>query len=384
MFWKWHRWKKDETITAAKTDEFELPESGLVAALMVTMNWKNSGTHNNLKPYPHDNITKIEVLGDGTEQIKEYSGNQCQAHFVADHGFMPEGKLSSYGARDQSEEFMIYFGTHLFKNGKFDPDREHLFDLEQFKDVKLEVTNDATSTNFDTSDLTMDLDILTLQEAPAVPAKYMKTYEFKNFTPEKDAWNKVITLPTRDKIRRIMAVMVRDRASVTDGHTCKLYELIKEYKLMYKEGSIVVLEEELTSDHRTHRPTQLQRCRTHGECGDTLGRYLDTMLGRQYSTVVSPAYQTAPSAACGLCLDNHNYRLREIIYTTSGAEQYNWMAEGIMFLDSLILDDYTIFGEAEWYDPEKRKPGQIEFTGTKDDGSIGIVLDVPKENLPKA
>lgn len=371
-------------MTEGKTGEFELPESGLVAAINLEFFLQNADNwYTTVKSYPHDYLSKIEVLGDGTEQVKEMTGSQALAHYVADHGFMPPCELNAGCLALQMEEIPIYFGTHLFKDGMFNPDREHIFDLAQFKDTKIEITNTLTSALTGSLGLRVDINILTLQEAPSVPKSYMKTYEYKNFTPTQDAWNKVITLPTRDKIRRIMVVMERTQAAASGAYDCDIEELISDYKLTYKEGSVVVFDEKLGDDYRLHRAAQMQGCTTYAKVDARTDAIIDTMLGRVTSLVVTPTPQASPGATPGVALEYEDNRMRHVFYAT-GATYAEMVAIGHMFLDSLIIDDYSMFGEEGWYDPAIRAPGQIEFTGTKDDGAIGIVLDVPKDNLPVA
>ena len=384
VYWKWHRWKKQERLTPGKTAEFELPETGLLAAInMEFMQYNVSSWYTNSKKYLHDYISKLEVLGDGTEQVKEVSGPQALAHYVADHGFPPPSELNSGSSSLQWENIPLYFGTHLFENGKWNPDRTRLFDLAQFKDTKLEVTNTLTTALCNDAGPRLDIDLLTLEEAPSVPKSYMKTYEYKNFTPTQDAWNKVVTLPTRDKIRRIMVVMERVHTTPASAYDCDIEELIKEYKLMYKEGSIVVYDEDLRDDMQLHRAAQMQGCTTYAKVDARSATRIDSMLGRCTSMVITHSPQADPGAVTSIATDYEDNRMKLVRYAS--ADAYGEMvAKGYLYLDSLIIDDYTMFGEEGWYDPAERAPGQIEFTGTKDDGAIGIVLDVPKDNLPPA
>lgn len=384
MYWKWHRWEKQKTLTEGKTAEFDLPETGLLAAINLEFMLVNcSSWYTNSKKYTHDYISKLEVLGDGTEQVKEMSGNQALAHYVADHGFPPPSELNSGSSAYQWENIPLYFGTHLFKDGKWNPDRERLFDLAQFKDTKIEITNTLTEALTGADGLRVDINLLTLEEAPAVPKSYMKTYEYKNFTPTQEAWNRVITLPTRDKIRRIMVVMERNHTTPESAFDCDVEELIQQYKFTFKEGSIVVFDEDLRDDMQLHRAAQMQACTTYAKVDARTGTRIDSMLGRLTAMTVTHSPQGDPGAVSSIATDFEDNRMKLVRYAS--ADAYGEMiAKGYLYLDSLIIEDYTMFGEENWYDPAVRAPGQIEFTGTSYDGAIGIVLDVPKDNLPPA
>lgn len=382
MYWKWNRWKKDEAITAAKTDEFELPESGLVAAFMIRMKWKTaSAMYQQKKPFIHDHITKIEVLGDGTDQIKELTGCECLSHYAMDHGQVAPCRLSSDNSHYTGEEFPIYFGTHLLKNGRFDPDREHLFDLAQYKDVMLEITNDTTSAYYDTAELEMDLNILTLQEAPGTPPTYLKTYEYKHWTPDKDGQYKMVDLPTKDKIRRIMTVQTRDRVSATTDFTTEFHNLIRQYKYTFNEGGIVVYEDDMSIQHWLHRMALQQKIETYAHVGiGGTNYYADSQLAKPVGFANSSALW-GTSGGVPVTMTNREERLLDVVESPAGTPLIMLRCVGYGYLDSYVIDDYTPLGEANWYDPAARSPGQIEFYHKKDDGSIGLVLDVPKPNL---
>jgi len=360
---------KDLSLTAAKTDSFDIPESGIIDAIVPLIATKNSSAnHNEMDPYQFHHLTAIELIANGKTPLFSLTGDQLLARYYQDHGRLPAMKLDTYGSAYQYLRYPMYFGRHMR-----DPD--YALDASKFSDLKLKVTNDATSTNFDTTDLKVDVDIIYHEEQPAIPTKYMLPYEYESYTPETDTASKRIELPDRKTMRKIWVTMDRDRADATSKYTCHPYQLINKLKYLYKSRVLTLFDE--TFNRMSY--FNIQDLENPGFVGArsnfySADYYFDAMFAYPYIILFTVCTQDAVSTYL-VNYDHRNERLQKPRGITGSNVQVSALVYGWGILDSFIVQDMTKLGEPNYIDPVKVKPAQLEFESTANDGEIQICVE---------
>jgi len=142
-----------------------------------------------------DFISKIEIIGDGSEVIKSFTGKQCQALTYLDQGILPPDMLRMYAANQQRAYFVINFGRFL-------KDEDYGLVLQKFNNVELKITNDATAAEF----TSLAVDIMGYYLRDSSPAQFkgtMYTELWRDYVPVA-AEIKYLEIPTNWLVRRIL------------------------------------------------------------------------------------------------------------------------------------------------------------------------------------
>ena len=360
---------KDLTLTAAKTDSFDIPESGIIDAIVPLIATTNSSAnHNEMDPFQFHHLTAIELIANGKTPLFSLTGDQLLARYFHDHGRLPAGRLDTYGSAIQYQKYPMYFGRHM-------KDPDYALDASKFSDLKLKITNDATTTNFSTSALYIDVDLIYHEDQPAIPTKYMLPYEYESYTPDSDTASKRIELPDRKPMRKIWVTMDRDRSAATSKYTCHPYELINKLKYLYKSRVLTLFDEQY--NRRSYFNYQdidrpgFAAVRSNFYSADY---YLDQLFAYPLSTSITVQTQDANSTDL-VDFDHRSERLAKPRGITGSNVQVSALVYGWGILDSFIVQDMTELGEPNYIDPVKVKPAQLEFESTKDDGEIQICVE---------
>jgi len=197
MYWQREYVREGATMTVAQTFILDLPEHGLLGALMlrlegaeVTGFGQAGGAWRLL-----DEISKIEIIGNGATVIKSLTGKELQALAAFDQGVIPPGKWRNYATNTQFEYMLINFGRWLF-------DLEIGLDLSRFSNVQLKITNTADGTT-DFSALSVSVMGYYLRDAPPRQfGGYLRTEEWQAWTTVQNE-TKYLILPTEHVIRRV-------------------------------------------------------------------------------------------------------------------------------------------------------------------------------------
>jgi hypothetical protein len=360
---------KDQSLTAAKTDSFDIPESGIIDAIIPIVATKNSNAnHQAVDPFQFHHLSAIELIANGKTPLFSLTGDQLLARYFHDHGRLPAGKLDMYGSAYQYQKYPMYFGAH-------EKDPDYGLNAAKFSDLKLKITNKATSTNFDTTDLKVDVDIVYHEDRAGPPAKYMLPYEYESYTPETDTATKRIELPDRQLMRKVWTTLDRDRADATSKYTCHPYELAAKLKLLLRNRVLTVFDE----TYARHSYFNIQDVERPGWAHVrgafySADYYLDQLFA--YPLTTSLTVQTQDTSTTDLVVFSHlSERLAKPRGLTGSGVQVSAAIYGWGILDSFLVADYTKLGEPNYLDPAKVKPAQLEFESSKDDGEIQVCVE---------
>jgi len=221
-----------------QTWELDLPKDGQLGSLLLQMS--SSPDSNALLILPKwrliDYITKIEVMGDGSEVIKSLDGVEAIAAAFYDDGRVPVGLWRTYATTPQRQWVPIHFGRRFL-------DEIYGLDLSRFKQVTLKITNAAADAQWQT-DVTVSVFGYFLREAAAPFAGYFREELWKSWLPVADAieYN---DLPVGLPIRRLLleARPARDTADSKNNST--MIDLMLEIDFTFRSGQVRVYHDSL-------------------------------------------------------------------------------------------------------------------------------------------
>lgn len=238
MFWQRATLRDAVSMAFGQTWELDLPKDGQLGSLLLQMS--SSPDSNALLILPKwrliDYITKIEVMGDGSEVIKSLDGVEAIAAAFYDDGRVPVGLWRTYATTPQRQWVPIHFGRRFL-------DEIYGLDLSRFKQVTLKITNAAADAQWQT-DVTVSVFGYFLREAAAPFAGYFREELWKSWLPVADAieYN---DLPVGLPIRRLLleARPARDTADSKNNST--MIDLMLEIDFTFRSGQVRVYHDSL-------------------------------------------------------------------------------------------------------------------------------------------
>ena len=177
-----------------------------------------------------DQIDKIEIIANGSETIKSFTGEVCQALSFFDQGVYVPSRWRNYATNMQAEYFLINFGRYLN-----DPLLQ--LDLGRFDSVELKITNSASSTT-DFSGLGLDIILFLLQDADAIISPgYIRTEEWRKWTTAKDETT-YLELPTKYKLRRLILQAKAAEDDTNKIEKTNMYSLMDDIDLSFDSRKV--------------------------------------------------------------------------------------------------------------------------------------------------
>lgn len=371
MHWSQYRLEKDKKVTHADTTTIDLPESGLLSAIIVQLEGYSA---NGLNAIPLqrliDHITKIEVTDGGTKTLESLTGiEQRASNFYRLGKVMPE-LFDGYNLKKQWTSFVIPFGRSLF-------DKKYMLDLGAWDDVDLEITNDLT-TSYLADSVVANVDLVMAHDMPAPPS-YIKAYEWKKEVADKDTDWVDVKIPTADPIRRLMFMTQPHLHATTGAPTSDPYSDSFIFELSYKEYSEQVY---------YHRPRDLYRMNEmifgpvetnlRAQMSTTL--YFDTQIAYLESLLHTHIGDSTLSNTAIVQFHDDYDRFQRCRVATAVGEESQVTAKGIGYLHSWCIpydleDDPTMF-----LNPAKgaKGPVHVKWYAHTDDHDFRTVLEVNK------
>ena len=378
-YWKENRYYKDNQMANAATESLELPEKGLLSAIRLQMYATNAGAiHAANKARIIDRITKIEVTNGADKTMFSMRGQQVKALNFYDMGKVPYEKAILYGAQTQRTDLIIPFGRYW-------KDRDYMIDLSKYDSAYLDITNDAGTTQWATNALKANVNLLTLEEEAAAPAKYIKNYEWRSGKPSAAGQHVYHDLPTTEMIKRVMVQLDPDLETAGNATSDPKGDSLA-LKYTYLQEKEVLLD---------HRPRDIARmnafdyglARTNGRYAQSTSQYIDVAImdvtNEHFAVMGSTASTVATAEAV---MEESNDRFQKMKNVSAGAtapEFIDLEAVGVGYYHTLILEDHVGQPEAEWLNPTKetggKGPVRIDWNGYTADHTVRTCLQVPIE-----
>jgi len=371
MHWSQYRLEKDKSVTQGATTTIDLPESGMLSAIIVQIQGFNA---NGLTAIPLqrliDHITKVEVTDGGTKTLESLTGiEQRASNFYRLGKTMPES-FDHYNLKKQWTSFVILFGRKLY-------DKKYMLDLGVWDDVDLEITNDLTTTYMQDS-VVVNVDLVMAHDMPAPPS-YIKAYEWKKEIADKDTDWIDVKIPTLDPIRRMMFMTQPHLHATTGAPTNDPYSDSYIFELSYKEYSEQVF---------YHRPRDLYRMNKmifggvetalRGRPSTTL--YFDTQIAYVESLKHTFTGDTVITAVDAAQFHDDYDRFQRYRVAIDAGDISQVTAKGMGYLHTWCIpydleDDPTMF-----LNPAKgaKGPVHVKWYAHTDDHDFRTVLEVNK------
>jgi hypothetical protein len=370
MVYFWHkRHFKTETLTAGKTFSEPLPTGGVLDhALAIVRIKNNSAQYSSPEPLILDHITKIEVKGDGKQPFKSYWGQTCLAEYAFAHGRIAPGLLDVMSANYQTQAFPIMMGKRVF-------DGELGLDLGKPSEVRLEITNDFESDDYDGSTMTLDVDLYFVAD-PAKPiTNFLQTYEKTPHTWTAADQKKVFEVPTEDIVRRIYLGCESARTDPTGAQSNKAWRNLRYLKYTYQSGSQVIKDDDLYRQDQDVLWGYPDKIQTGGLLEARTGYYFDTMLCRPVDLSVVAAYSADPGSTSDIVMDQRVERFLAFRRSAVAGNQARFVAAGYGPYDHLMIredhiDDVDHYLKAG---AEGKKKVEIEVGNSSSGGSSGTI-----------
>lgn len=229
MFWQREQFRAATAMTFNQTFEVDLPQSGILGSLVLYLRSTDTGagflTARRWRLI--DYITKIEVIADGSQVIKSYDGRQALYSALYDDGVMATSMWRHYSNSPHRQFIPIHFGRKLM-------DEVYGLDLSRYNNVKLKITNDATSSEF-TTDIQLDILAYWIREGAGGLGGYLREEEWKTWAPVADSWE-YNELPIGLPIRRIL-LRARPAIDTADAkNNSSMHRLMRDIEFNYRTG----------------------------------------------------------------------------------------------------------------------------------------------------
>jgi len=217
------------------TYKVDLPKDGKLSALLFNF------SSDQIAPYGSaggvwrliDLISRIKVIGDGSEVITDLTPFHIQAGAFYDHGMGVLDVLRNYAANTQMCGMLLTFGRKL-------GDRVLGLDLSRFNNVELQIANTAVATQF-TASIGAVISMLQFHSELNPPsfAGYLRKELWRQWTTVQDS-TEYLEIPTMLKIRRIMARCVPAKTTGLEATT--FWNLMDKIELNVKTGALKVID----------------------------------------------------------------------------------------------------------------------------------------------
>lgn len=365
-----HAWKKeiDEILTEGKTDEWELPEAGVLSGIQLHLQGKcKAGAAN----YDLENLiyylTKFKVEAEGDKLLFEARGEQATALNAFDLGQFPHCHMIGFDGQRQRHELMILFGRYLY-------DTEYALDLERFDKLELQITNTLAATEFQDNESKVSITYHLFEPKGPIPSEYLKTWEAEDSKPRADGQYVKYALPTRHHLRRIYVHPDPDLTAATAEPVKMPTGDNYNFELTYKEGSIT---------HYDCPPKDMFRLNalkfgnfhTFGKVQPSTTIFYDTRLGYVEMSSVHNIYSAADTTLAQT--ENSQDRFQKLSFAGT-ADMVQWHAYGMAPYNIFTVDYDWRKERADWYVPDDWKPGEISWKTQYDDHTLRVLYQSPK------
>lgn len=232
-FWQREVLRSGVSMTFGQTYELDLPKTGLLGSLVLYA--RSTAVSNAFltvcKWRLADYISKIEVVGDGSEVIKSYDGLEALAAAFYDDFREPVGMHRTYATTPQRQWIPIHFGRRFL-------DEVYGLDLSRFNQVTLKITNDASATYFST-DITLDVIAYWIREGAGALAGYLREEVWKSWTPAA-AEVEYNDLPVGLPIRRILLEARPARDTADAKNNSSMHRSMSDIDFTFRTGQLRV------------------------------------------------------------------------------------------------------------------------------------------------
>lgn len=230
QYFQFYPYRQAATWSNGGTYRETLPETGFLSSIY--FHAYRSGVTDSMNAYEKwrllDFITNLKVIGNGSEVLKDVTGQI--AHYLqwADGGPHLTDQHFNYGSSTKRMHCWLNFG-------RFPGDREYGLDLALWDNIELQFTNEGSSTYFG-GDWAIDIALLLMRNptAPRPFSHHFRTEVWRQITTEQDK-EYYLNLPTMHRLRRFI-VQVIPALDAQKNASASAYNVLENVKLSLQDG----------------------------------------------------------------------------------------------------------------------------------------------------
>lgn len=201
-YWLHQRWKEDTGIDEGVTSRYDLPSKGILSSIKIRAWDERSATARSSTAALdrlNDQITKLEVIANGSEVIKSLTCNEALFSNLLDFKQVPWQQYSELTGDGNLVNAYLNFG-------RYPRDPSYGLDCSKYDLLELKITN-AVSTTVGTgfTDGQLDYEIWIEKYMGGLPGRvgYFKTSEKKSKTSSGGSAGDEVVLPCLNPYRRV-------------------------------------------------------------------------------------------------------------------------------------------------------------------------------------
>jgi hypothetical protein len=371
-YWQREFLRSGATWTNGGTLKLDLPKTGLLGSIMIHARRAQAqdAFATALKWRLIDYISKVEIIANGSEIIKSYTGEVAKALTFFDGGGGAPDQEQNYSAGTRRAHFMVNFGRRLF-------DRRFLLDLSKFSNVEINLTNDGTSSFFG-GDWTVDILCYYLRDLPANVAQgYFRTEDWRSWTTVQNE-RKYLDLPTERKIRRI-GLHVLPAFGTNNNADTQSYNVVDDIELYLKSRALKVMDyslRELWYENYFHHGREMLAAIEPYHTG---GYGVKVGLGQTLAKAIGQMPQGGTPGASTIALEPGNDGASQKLLRT-GTDNYSMILLGLALENlGMIHFDQDPDDPGSWLDPAVDKVVNLDVhtadSASADNGTVRVILD---------
>lgn len=373
MYIKHERYELAELLTHGSTDDWELPEAGILSAIKLDFRGTN---HNDIcteiRQRIVDRLTNIEIADESVNKLFTLRGQQCRfLSYMENRSILPETATLTPLA-SQLTTLIIPFGRWI-------GDPIYALDLEKWDQLLLKITNDMIATVVKTDSLNVDIQLITLHDLPTPPTRYIKRYQYLEEKPPRDGQYLDHEIPSRHPIQSVFIFLDPD----LDEYGNAVHNPISDsYSVLFDWNS-------RTIPIWDHRPKDIIRdnaasrglVNTEGTYFPDATQYIDNAIAYVHAFT---AALVAPAAANALAaFEDCNDRFCKLAAVDAGITAIKMMHRGVGYYHGLILYHGEDQPESDWLNPGNtgtRPHGRcrVRVYGYKDDFTLRTCVGTPR------
>lgn len=354
-----------------ETYKLDLPEHGLLTSLLIRISGNEiSGYGQSMHDWRIiDRITKVAVLTDGATICKSLTGYQVQALSYYDQGVISPGDWRNYASNTQNEYLLINFGRYM-------GDPELGLDLSMFANVELQITNNATASEFTSLSVTV-LGIYLRGTQAGQFKGYMRTEEWRSWTTVSDE-TKYNDLPVEHIIRRILLQAIPDQDANFVNET-NMVNLMDDIDLGLDTGQVRVFKGGIDDLMRENYLDTGKAAIVGGQMYGVTDKGTDFSLGRPLIFVHGSVSKDGAVSTVIPTLTADELNGTVTPESVEADSPINVLSIGMAPFYTAQFDFNLGWDSANWLDPNQRKTVKLDIHTRSGaayaDGRNAIVLD---------
>lgn len=372
MFWRRYYVREASSMTLNDTFRLTLPDHGRLGSLLlrITGSEKSAYGQGGGAWRIIDEISKIEVIVNGSQVVKSITGIAAHALAHLDQGVTCTDRWRNYATNMQACNVLINFGRNLF-------DRDLQLDLSKYDSVELKISNTASSST-DFSDLTVSVIGFLLQEADGIPnLGYMRSEEWRKWTTVRDEI-KYLDLPTANRIRRIVLQAIPELDSNYIEKT-NLFNLMDDINLSLDSRNVQLIQGGLDDIALDAYLEQGAEVITGGFPYMTADKGIDIGIGFVTQAVVGAGSQDGAAAATIATIESGRTSSTQKPETYEADSPQCLLTRGYCYMGCVPIRFDRDSDPTTWLDPAARASVNLDIHcrdhADADDGTARVILE---------